>query len=172
MGSWRDWWNGLVDLGELDNDSLRRRTEEYWGEVEYHATEEAHCLSCYVENLLPYELACAERAGRLFAHDCDTLVLLVGYSLEPLFQAIGFYQPERVILILNRLYGEQSGLGRGADVAEWIDQELSSRLNYKPEIQRFETDDRPDAVFRTLCEKILPLRQSGHQVLVDITGAR
>ena len=34
------------------------------------------------------------------------------------------------------------------------------------------TPDRPDAVFQGLCEHVLPDRQAGKRVIVDVTGAK
>ncbi len=168
------WWSTPSIVPEPSVNELRRRTQEYWRREDSTGQR----LKWYIETLLPQELNCADKRGALEFHPCDTLVLLVGYSVEPLLQTIGVFQPKRIMLLLNRWYGSQddpqrqSGLSRGQDLKEWIGQWLAPRLCQMPDMGSYEVADQPETVFRALCEHVLPDQQRGDRVVVDITGAK
>lgn len=63
-------------------------------------------LSHYIEDLLPEELKWATHHKRLSLQEghVHTLVLLVGYSPEPLFQALCVYKPEHILCIASPTY--------------------------------------------------------------------
>lgn len=161
---------------DLTIDELRRLTREYW---RFEGTIERR-IKWYIEKLLPQELKRAEKRDVLEDRLCDTLALLVGYSPEPLLQAICAFQPQRVVLLLNEWYGSQddpnrqSGTSHGRDIKEWITDTdwLAPLLDQSPTVDLYEVADRPDAVFQKLCECVLPDQRDGRSVIVDITGAK
>lgn len=89
-------------------DNLERKTEVYWSES--RGTPIDANLERYIcknekelddKSLLEAELYYAKAKGNIQVAECETLVLLVGLSLEPLLQSICVYKPEKVVLILN-----------------------------------------------------------------------
>jgi hypothetical protein len=103
-------------------------------------------------------------------HSCDTLVLLVGYAIEPLLQAVWAYQPETLVLILNRQYGPVLS---GWDFASQF-QDLLSELPAERQIDRSRIEEcviekaTPVKVFATILEKV----RDKPNVVIDITGAK
>jgi hypothetical protein len=149
---------------------LRRLTRRYW---------DRGGTKRYIEELLPEELKFARERGAIEEHPCDTLALLVGYSVEPLLQAVCAFQPdERLVLVLNEWYGSQDdpnrqrGLKRGGNLEEVIKVLPPKLLPKQPVIESREVTDEPTSVFRRLCQYVLPDQQAGKQVIVDITGAK
>jgi len=178
------WWASRTKDSNLGVGDLQDRTNRYWNQ---DRRDEKERLKRYVDMLLPYELHFAQRGGALEWPPCDTLALLVGHSLEPLFQAIGVFEPQRVVLLLNKVYGcrevgkWQSGKHRGADVKQWIEELLIPLLGKSRDEVVIESKvigrpgekaDLPDAVFHALCAHVLSDRQEGDKVIVDITGAK
>src|SRR5207247_6584775 len=59
----------------------------------------------YIANLLPRELQFAQHGNRLpVSSSCDLLVLMLGFTLEPLLQVIATYKPKKVLMVLNKQY--------------------------------------------------------------------
>ena len=167
------WWAARAT--RLSVSELEQVTRAYWDRHKPapDATV-AQRMEWYIERLLPEELCYAdEKRKALHEHPCHTLSLLVGHALEPLFQAIGVFRPHRVVLVLNQTYGTQEGEQRGSEMQGWIERWLAPLLP-RPlaAIELCVVADRPDAVFHALCEYILPDRQQGLAVIVDITGAK
>jgi hypothetical protein len=166
------WWTSQA--AGLSEDELREVTRAYWDKKKPTpgATVEQR-IEWYIENLLPEELEHADqKRGALTFHACHTLALLVGHSPEPLLQAIGVFQPQRVVLLLNQWYGAQKGMRRGEEMKGWIERWLVPSLPQPLAVEPYEVADRPDAVFRILCEQVLPDQRDGCAVIVDITGAK
>jgi hypothetical protein len=160
----------------LNTNELRQLTRKYWdmgGAIERQ-------IQWYITNLLPHELEYARSPERRAIEErpCDTLILLVGYSVEPLLQTICAFQPQRLVLLLNEWYGSQddpnrqSGLDRGEDLKEVIEKLPRDLLPEQPAIEPHEVTDQPTSVFRKLCQHALPDQRAGKQVIVDITGAK
>lgn len=170
----RRWWLEHPPTRPLDATELRYRTGSHWRS----GGSEEKRVQRYIEDLLPDELRYADARGALPDVPCETLALLVGYSLEPLLQVISVFQPGRIVLLLSQRYGSedsrdrQTGRQRGEDVREWIVNGLVPRLARKPQIELKETADTPDAVFGALCEKLLADQRAGTRIIVDITGAK
>jgi hypothetical protein len=166
------WW--VTRALRLGVDDLETITRSYWDRTKPSPDATvSQRMAWYIQNLLPEELYHAsERRRALRSHPCRTLVLLVGHSPEPLLQAISVFQPQRVVLALNQSYGEQNGEQRGGEMKEWIERWLTPMLPHCPAVDLFVVADQPDTVFRALCENILPDRQQGHPIIVDITGAK
>lgn len=166
------WWINRA-LG-LALDEMRRITAEYWNKQQPAAdATSAERIAWYIRTLLPEELHYADVVRRALTYPaCHTLVLLVGYSPEPLLQTISVFQPRRVVLLLNQWYGKERGQAHGAELAGWIAQWLAPMLPRPPALEMHEVADRPDAVFQALSSYVLADRQAGKPVIVDITGAK
>ncbi len=177
------WWMRWPSKWNITQ--LRGKTLDYWHDFLPNNTSpsEEELAAWYIKSLLPEELQYATENHMLRTDlGCDTLVLLVGYSVEPLLQAISVYEPTNVILLLHKEYvGEddtESGLDRGDKIAGWITQYLSPMLTKTPQIQvKVIAEDRhladkPDYVFRALCEHALPYQRDQKDVVIDITGGK
>lgn len=177
------WW--VARSKGLGSTQLRRCTVAYWEQQKPRPrASKAERIKWYIETLLPEELRWADEHNQLKHKACHTLTLLVGYSPEPLFQTIGVFQPQRVVLLLNQLYGSQSGWSRGGDMKRWIDEWLTPligrQLDVTPRViadwpefaHQPEVAEQPGAVFRELCDHVLDAHKEGEPVIVDITGAK
>jgi hypothetical protein len=165
----------------MDEYELRNLTQKYWEKGD-HRNREPH-LEWYINNLLPHELdwACKNPVDanqqRLPTHakPCKLLVLLVGFSVEPLLQAIWAYEPENILLLLNKQYGDPADGGkRGADfggmVKRLIENHLATKTSQicRPVVDWEVVDAGPVPVFQKLLEKVT----ATEGVVIDITGAK
>ncbi|HID65064.1 MAG TPA: hypothetical protein EYP49_20285, partial [Anaerolineae bacterium] len=135
-------------------------------------------LGWYVDKMLPLEMT------RVCPHSpepegtCHILVLLVGYSLEPLLQTICFYQPKRIVLVLSKNYGSTVGDVMGGYIERLVGRLVERRLlehettiGPKDDQGYFrEVKSNPAHVFRLLLDELKS--EPPEQVVVDITGAR
>lgn len=165
-----------------DSQLLTCTTGTYWPKLD---DDPDAALNWYLnQHLLVDELAWAldrhnipDNATR---PPCDVLVLLVGFSLDPLFQSICVYDPvEKIVLVVNTHYGEQSGGGYGEALAERIELLFKDArlregwLTHSPVIEICELpDEEPDSVFRTLHAALLKDQQADHKIIIDITGGK
>lgn len=159
---------------------LIERTQQHWDNGSALSTTEE-----YIRELLPEELKYAQQyLGLKQCDDCDTLVLLLGFSTDPLLQSIWVYQPRRIVLICNEKYvfgdeDDPSNILTGRQWAEhfrrYIDQLRKQGLYSVPTLPNFDSangtspgngdiaicdkDASPDWVFRQLCERIIPQRR-------------
>ena len=140
----------------------------------------------YLTDLLPQEMACAlaDDPSRLPSTGCDLLVLLVGYSWEPLFQSVWTYRPNRVLLILNEHYGLAQGIDQGKEIRRLLTETLAPLAGFKLETKNVicETVAGTDKnatqnVFQTLLNRLkgditTPTEAAKHPLVIDITGAK
>ena len=101
----------------LRNTDIKKRTEEFW---EYKCS-----YDCYVEELLGRELAEGRQDDptRLsgLANPVHTLAMTVGDSFEPLLQTVCVLRPQRLILILNRVYADKTpGMDHGRELCRLV----------------------------------------------------
>jgi CRISPR-associated protein (Cas_Cas02710) len=174
---------------ELTDYQLKKLTLEYWKKKRNDDFGAESGLAWYVRELLPYELAYAEAQGKLPKKKCGVLVIMFGYSLEPLLQTIVAYQPKEYILLsINESYdNEKSEKINGDDYystsgfAPALEQlKQQGLLNTDPKVlpePMCLTDDDPVAVFRFLRHELLPLlgaegKRNDRRVVIDITGAK
>lgn len=163
-----------------DENRLRMETLAYWANPSPGKLKEA-----YIPRLLRQELAFARaRPGAIADATCDLLVLLVGYSMEPLLQAVCVFQPQQIVLVLNQTYdSEGDGSIVGDRVKELIcllPEELINRPKsadqrrcYHPsDLQAYETTDQPAAVFGLLQTHLKAHVAQRKQIIIDITGAK
>lgn len=151
---------------------VRRLTGEHWGRPE---------VDWYIQNLLGLEMECAQQQ----TEKCDTLALLIGFSPDPLLQTIWKYRPERIVLVLNHMYGSQFGEKRADEYVEWIEamasksycplaasERLKRAATKREDIAVASTEAQPDWVFRELRDRLLSDQRAGKRIIVDITGAK
>jgi hypothetical protein len=160
-------------------DELRRMTQDYWLDAE--CLEYPDAVRRYIRDLLPHELAYARGHDAIPScpQRCDWLALLVGYSWEPLLQAVCVYRPENILLVLNEHYGDTSGVALGrelADIIRALPQELFSaggEVQIHPDPPEF-AGERPAQIFRFLRDRFLPRLREAEQprIVLDITGAK
>jgi len=172
------WWSHLTAPWNIQK--LRQESLDYWHDQRPGRQDaEKTSQEWYIAQLLPQELYHATQKHELCTDlHCDTLALLVGYSIEPLLQTISVYEPAYVILLLHKQYGEETGKQRGLQVKTWITDLLGPHLARQPQVQvaviaqdEF-LADKPETVFRALCEYVLPHQRAGQRVVVDITGGK
>lgn len=148
--------------------SLKDLTCQYW--------DEHWDIEKYIEELLPKEMNYLKQENRLKTSKAEVLIQLVGFSWEPLLISLCAYEPQELILILNKLYNNQEGAARGEDFKKCIGKlKEQSLISAVPKIlpNPFETvDDTPKSVFKFLKKHALPLINKGKKVVIDITGAK
>ena len=168
-----------------NEDLLKEITRKYW---ERTSSLDAR-LKWYItepvlegQSLLQAELAYARSKDRLPKQPCQTLVLLVGHSLEPLLQAVCGYQPSKVILLLNE---KPYSMGKSKKPKKWhayamhlveAIEHLAEHglLEQMPDIpgqdgkQGYPVADDPKNVFR----KLIDILRNEQDVVIDITGGK
>lgn len=159
-------------------DELIRRNKAHWRRFQDLESLDKllEIMEEYIDRLLPLEMTWVNPESSKPEKDCKTLVLLVGYSLEPLLQAICYYKPRRVVLVLNELYGKDAGLVMGKYIRDLVREKLtqpSSRpalLEAMPAIEATVVKANPAQVFQALVDKLRD--ELPEDVIVDITGAK
>ena len=128
----------------------------------------------YIRELLPLEINYLKSRNAFYqVTETDILVQLVGFSWEPLFISLCAYQPDILVLVLNKIYNNQSGNKRGLDYKEHINKLMEADLiTNEPKIISNIVGDTPESVFKLLREKVLPYINEGKRVVIDITGAK
>lgn len=175
---------------------LKQDTESYWYRI---ATDEQDNgwdrYGHYIQDLLPKEVAAAQADGRWLvrARPVELLVLMLGFSIEPLLQSILYYRPRRLMVVYSDSYETAAGskpkpghshYGSFCQVAAKLDH-YPGRSFAQPV---FEPQQRTDedkfgckdavAVFGFLRRHVIPWLTGPEaplprdQVVVDITGAK
>ncbi|MBK7202465.1 hypothetical protein [Candidatus Amarolinea dominans] len=125
--------------------------------------------------------SCPKKSFFRQQHDpCDVLVLLIGFSPDPLLQSVWKYQPKRTVLLLNQRYGSDWGSQRAARYGEWIESMVKQGLcspealpdEDRNDIAVCEKEASPDWVFCEMRDRLLNDQKAGKRIVVDITGAK
>ena len=127
------------------------------------------------QSLLKAELAWAGKRGQISSTPCETLVLLVGLSLEPLMQSVCVHKPGKVVLILN----EEGYPGEGwrefahhviNSIKRLVEKGLIEKLPQflGPDSMGYPTSDQPEAVFG----KLVRVLHDEENVVIDVTGGK
>jgi hypothetical protein len=151
-----------------DEQKIKRETERYWDMLQRNYDRTMPVWRRYAQDLLPQEMAWM-RAEQLPPESCQTLVLLVGQSIEPLLQSVWAHHPQELLLILNQWYDEDTS---GEDFAK----DLRELLSLLPPEQRVPAENihqqvvkpEPAEVFRALVDRV----RDRKDVVIDITGAK
>ncbi len=151
---------------------LRKQTKDFWsrhsGKSPLSYAEE------YISSLLEHELECIRERGDGPSGVCKTLVLLVGYSIEPLLQSVCAYKPtDRIVLILSDRYpgiGTGDGKDYGTSLQEYIRKAIKQcQLDVQPQMDEpITVSANPAAVFNALRHTL----RDATDVVIDITGAK
>ncbi|MEW6664387.1 MAG: CRISPR-associated protein [Thermodesulfobacteriota bacterium] len=170
----------------MEKDDISRVEKEYWHKFE--ASQINEVVRYYVceghkrlegKSLLDAELDHARREGHLTDKPCETLVLLLGFSLEPLLQSVCVYQPRKVVLVLNEKgYAGEEWQVFASHVTEAIDHLVDKGLlTQKPQVlgkdgvRGYPAADQPEAVFQLLV-KVLHEETNAVKVVIDVTGGK
>lgn len=161
-------------------------SEQHWKKYARYTDAPVHPdrIHDYISAVLPCELECAQSDTELPARLPDVtyqggvLVLLVGFSIDPLLQSVCAYRPERVILLVNGNYGGDTGKEWAEYIARFITylprsllpQEIS--LSNKKLSMEILDKDQPNDVFRKLRQVVTPYLQQKQKVVLDITGGK
>lgn len=165
-----------VEIVRRIND-LKEQTQRFWGRVSGSSIEDQR--RTYVEKLLADEMALAGARGRL-PHlsrlpggQCETLVLLVGFSHEPLLQSISAFRPRYILPVLNRSYGTRTDVAMREVVEDGVRHLKRVGLLGECQVRPCEplAADDPATVFRFLLRE-LGTAAGGRSTVVDITGGK
>ncbi|MBW2031917.1 MAG: CRISPR-associated protein [Deltaproteobacteria bacterium] len=170
----------------MDRSDIQRITREYWEHFEPSRLNDV--IKFYIceghkrlsgKSLLEAELEVARQRERCSVKPCETLVLPVGFSLEPLLQSICVYHPQKVALLLN----EAGYPGRTNETWDVFAQHVVEAVGYlvqkgllsqlpqfpgKNGGRGYPTSDSPEAVFQTLVEVL----HDEVDVVIDVTGGK
>jgi hypothetical protein len=169
----------------MDKVKIENATTKYWRTS--HKRDPDIYLQEYIcegknelcgKSLLEAELEWAEDNNGITAKHCETLVLLVGFSLEPLLQSACVHKPTKIALLLN----EEGYLGK-----EWqvFAQHLMRAIKYLrrngfdgskvqflgkelPAKPGYSAKGDPASVFKTLVKSL----HNEEDVVIDITGGK
>lgn len=174
----------------LEEDKLKRETEFYWQFTQENTSLDSN-IDSYIcksirdgsRSLLQAELEYARAHNKINVQPCNTLVLLVGLSLEPLLQLICVYKPQKIALILNEEgYPAKDENGKFTNIephvfASYILRAVG-KLNKKgliegiplflPDNKHIGFPTKEDKIFKTLVEAL----HDETDVVIDITGAK
>lgn len=187
---------GEKELGVTELTSIVEATKQYWRDWDSKAIPVS--LEKYINNLLSRELDAAHKIeaarqdeGKRLPDDfekANTLVLLVGFSFEPLLQSVYAYKPKKVLLVLNDIYSESID---GQMVGDWLTklirklpaellpeqpEEIGAlEINESTGEEQFVTQPaQPEKVFQFLIDQLLrnPKADKNGRIVIDITGAK
>ncbi|MBD3190533.1 MAG: hypothetical protein GF308_07805 [Candidatus Heimdallarchaeota archaeon] len=161
----------------MTSKEIRELTEKYWFEK--------WSIPEYIEELLPKELEFIRQwerdnnEKRLPTKSADVLVLLVGYSWEPLLISTCAYKPKKIVLVLNTEYGDLQGETKGDDFEEYVGVLHQTNLIEEfPEFYPLSNGDwetvevAPQEIFNFLKKHVLPFIKKDKKVTIDITGGK
>lgn len=161
----------------IPEETLKNATDYYW-DITHEDYICKPIKELYDKSLLQAELDWAKNHDQIKIKPCETLVLLVGLSLEPLLQSVCVYKPQKVMLILNK-DGYTLKEHEEWDVFARFVIEMIKKLHEKSLIEKnpqflgenglgFPTPDNPDDVFGTLV-KVL---HDEKDAVIDMTGGK
>jgi len=167
----------------MDNNDLIRATTAQWDFSKNLDDYARHYICDEIDrlggkSLLKAELEWAKENKCITAKTCATLVLLVGFSIEPLLQSACVHKPQKIVLLLNK---------EGYTDKEWHEfaQHLTKAINLlnmndfngndvlflgdkAPDKPGYPIRGDPASVFKTLVNVL----HSEEDVVIDITGGK
>lgn len=175
----------VVRKVDLSKENLVRATKDYWSLPQSFDLDSV--LKVYIcegqkmlgnKSLLEAELEYSRKEECTAANPCDTLVLLVGFSLEPLLQSVCVHQPQKIVLVLNKEgYASEEWHTFAKHIVEAIGHLKEKGLIQKvplflgeqvPDKAGYPTQGDPAAVFKTLVEVL----HDEKNVVIDVTGGK
>lgn len=167
----------------MDKTTLKRETEKYWDDEEKGP-------KWYIKNLLPHEISYVVKPEKEFL-ECDLLVLMLGYTFDPLLHALAAYKPKQVLMVLNEEYDVQDGGSgfRKQNGDEFFDHVFSQVFKQLADQKLLDVaprplpdpiitaGDSPVKVFKFLRKHLLELmgdagRRNDKKIVIDVTGAK
>ena len=146
---------------------LKQETELFW--KDNHKEEDyLKYYDTYINELLWKEVGFISAKENSSKMTGGTLVFIVGFSLEPLLLTICLIKPKRVVLVLNKLYGQETGKSRYKSIIE-----LTMKISdlHPVEIEEFKgtlTGDGPNEVFEYLQTHC----KGYNDLVIDVTGGK
>lgn len=171
-----------IKSGIMDKDDLKRATLAQWDFSKNLDDYARHYICDKIDrlggnSLLKAELEWAKEYNGITAKPCATLVLLVGFSIEPLLQSACVHKPKKIVLLLNK---------EGYKDKEWHEfaQHLIKAINLvkmddfkgdkvvfpgvAPSKPGYPIEGDPASVFKRLVNVL----HSEEDVVIDITGGK
>ncbi len=151
---------------------LRADTECFWRNLRDYGSTTSRFIKYYIGDLLQREMS--EENLPKKSSECAILVLLVGFSYEPLLQSICYYNPKSVLLVLNEEgYGDQNADEKLMELEELIGELWRKGLiSAEPTITHTEAPGKPEKIFRSLCDNLIRELQKSKTIIIDVTGAK
>lgn len=172
-----------------DETGLENLTLTYWNKAEGagNSLDKLNdVIEFYLSQLLPAEIECAKERAKAKpgiwpgkTEQADVLVLLVGFSIDPLLQTICAYSPHEVVLVLNRKYHKPNDGIRFAQtnilpLIKKLDPKLLSRPldKIRPDPLMPPKKDQPVDIFHFLLKELRRDLENDCKIVIDITGAK
>ncbi len=167
----------------MNRATLQFVTNRYWDICDERSIDDQ--LKWYIaqrhpelgsKSLLQAELEWSRRSGDAEETQCQTLVLLVGFSIEPLLQSVCVHRPQKIALFLNEagyLLEQPHSFAYHVTNAVKI-LACEGLLDVVPLFPGeeghagFKVEDSPQAVFRKLVEVL----RDETDVVIDVTGGK
>jgi len=170
-----------------EENSLKKETIDYWRRLdrlkdklmskEQKYLEWEKEFEKYLANIFEKEIACAKSHPELWPSEdqkAKVLVLLVGFSIEPLLFSLRAYRPEEVVLVLNRKYHEtDDGISIAKNrVLKWLKRIGSEGLKIRPDPLKLPEGTTTGHFFKFLQTELAKDIDAGNKVVIDITGGK
>ncbi len=169
----------------MDEIKIKNATESYWilsqnGEPDIYLKEYVCTKKDGLDkkSLLEAEVSLARENNGITAKQCNTLVLLVGFSLEPLLQSVFVHKPTKIVLLLNeegymgeewQVFAKHLIKAIGHLSVDDFDGRKVQLLGEKSQVKTgYPTKGDPASVFKTLVNVL----HNEDDVVIDITGGK
>lgn len=167
----------------LSKEDLERVTKDYWFRNSYLDSRLEFYICCGQRrlgnrSLLEAELEYARQKGRIEDKTCETLVLLVGFTPEPLLQSVCVYKPQKIVLVLNEEgYAGEEWHTFAKHIVQAVRHLKDKGLIQKeplflgeqmPGKAGYPTRDDPAGVF----QKLVEILHDETEVVIDVTGGK
>lgn len=167
----------------FNENSLRKETIDYWRRLDrlkdknipedQRFSEWKKEFEKYLADIFEKEIACATSHPERWPSEdqkAKVLVLLIGFSIEPLLFSLKAYQPEEVLLVLNRKYHKPNDGNKFANerVIPWLKTVGGKNLKIRPNPLKLPEGTNTGDFFKFLQENLA----AEDNVVIDITGGK
>lgn len=167
----------------FNENSLRKETIDYWRRLDrlkdknipedQKFSEWKKEFEKYLADIFEKEIACATSHPERWPSEdqkAKVLVLLIGFSIEPLLFSLRAYQPEEVLLVLNRKYHKPNDGNKFANerVIPWLKTVGGKNLKIRPHPLKLPEGTNTGDFFKFLQENLA----AEVNVVIDITGGK